>query len=542
MLKKITGSNYIEMIQYGISHLAKHSAIVNDLNVFPVPDGDTGTNMVMTMRNGFQSLQNGAETIAHAAHDFANATVFGARGNSGVIISQFFKGISEGLQNRRDADCAAFIEALDRGCECAYAAVAKPVEGTILTVLRDATDAVKARLDDLVTIDDMIATFLAEARISLKNTPNLLPILAKAGVVDSGGSGIVYFFEGIQKYLNGEDLDTEIAVSAPEAAADYSRFDRNSDFSLGYCTEVLLQLTVAPDAFDYGAFKRALTPLGDSLVASLENDKVKVHIHTAHPEQILGFCHPYGEFLSLKIENMSVQHTELSQKFLCAHHDEPGAFAVVTVAPNPRLQSMLSEMGADVVILSEEVPSSQDFLEAFDRVEAKDILVFPNSSNSILSAMQAGSLYKGARVTVLNCRSIPQCYAALAMIDFDSRDIGLTVSDVNDTIRELYEVSVVHATKNIRYGDRTVVKNDYFALAGDEILLTDTTLPRAVAKAADEILAQRECSVITLFFGQNVTEEQAKTMARAIEDAHGDVEVCLLSTESAIYDVVLSFE
>ena len=543
MLKKITGSNYIEMLRHGVSHLAKHASAVNDLNVFPVPDGDTGTNMVMTMRNGLHSIHEGAQTIAHAAHDFASATVFGARGNSGVIVSQFFKGISEGLTNLRDADCAAFVDALDKGCDYAYAAVAKPVEGTILTVLRDATDAVKARLDRLHTIDDVIATFLAEAKTSLENTPKLLPILEKAGVVDSGGSGIVYFFEGVQKYLNGEPLDgsdTEEASAATDV--DYTAFHKDSDFSFGYCTEALLQLTVDVCDFDYLAFTDGLGALGESVVTTLEGDKVKLHVHSGFPETVLQFCHPFGEFLSLKIENMSVQHSGTAQKLLLAKNGEEGAFAVVAVAPNSLLQGMLSEMGADAVILSEEAPSSQDFLEAFDSVSREAVLVFPNSSNSILSAMQAGSLYQKAKITVLNCRSIPQCYAALAMLDFNSEDMDAVVDGVHQTIGNLFEVSVVRAEKDVQFGDCAVAKNDYFALAGDEILLTDATLEGAAANVADEILSRRDCSVVTLFYGKAVTEERALAIAHDIENRHGDVEACLLPTQNAVYDLVLSFE
>ena len=540
MLKTITGSQLREMLRHGVSHLAKHAARVNDLNVFPVPDGDTGTNMVMTMRQGLDAIRKDTATVAQTAHAFAAATVFGARGNSGVIVSQFFRGMSEGLSDLRDADCAAFIEALDRGCDYAYAAVAKPVEGTLLTVLHDATDAVLAKADTLHSIDAVIDAFLAKARISLDNTPKLLPILKKAGVVDSGGAGMVYFFEGVQRYLRGEAPTVTDTTTASDATADLSHFHKNSDFSLGYCTEVLLQLT--GDGFEYEDFRQGLAPLGDSLVSSLEGDKVKVHIHTPTPENILAYCHGFGEFLSLKIENMSVQHSGTAKKLLRAERQEAGAFAVVAVAPNPRLQALLAEMGADVVIASEGAPSSQEFLEAYALANAEKILVFPNSANSVLSAAQAASLYQNGHVTVLNCRSIPECYASLALLDFDNADIDAVAEEVHGTIEALLEVSVVRADRDVRFGDRQVAKNDYFALLEDEILLSAPTLAEAVLATADALLDRRECGVITLFFGKNVTEEDADSLARAIEDAHGDVEVCLLATEDPIYDAVLSFE
>lgn len=543
MLKKMTGSCYKGMIQYGVHYLDKHCEIINDLNVFPVPDGDTGTNMVLTMKNGLQSLSGAAEDLPGVAQSFANATVFGARGNSGVILSQFFKGMSEVLKDVLEADCEIFVRALEKGCEYAYAAVANPVEGTILTVLKDATRVAQSRLSGLGNIDELIEIFLQEAKRSLDHTPELLPILKKAGVVDSGGSGIVYFFEGMRRYLRGDPLEmAETPREAGTAFVDFSAFHRNSSFEYGYCTELLLQLTGEESSFDYASFTERLQGMGESLVLSLEGDKVKLHIHTHTPEQILTFCHHFGEFLTLKIENMSVQHTQTSQKYLVSQNESDGAFAIVAVAPNTLLQEMISEMGADVVIRSEEVPSSNDFLGAFERVEAKDILVFPNSSNSILSAMQAGSLYKKARVTVLNCRSIAQCYSALAMVDYGDRDINAVVNTVNDTIGNLSEVSVVHATKNIQYGNRTVVKNDYFALCKDEILVTANKFEAAVFLALDEILSQKECTVVNLFYGQKVSEEQADAIVSRINGMDPDLEVCVIPTQNSIYDMVLSFE
>lgn len=540
MIKKLNGSSYKNMIHYGINHLDKNCAVVNDLNVFPVPDGDTGTNMVMTMRNGFHSIPEDTEALSGIAKSFANATVFGARGNSGVIVSQFFKGISESLKDEYDADCAELARALDMGCAYAYAAVANPVEGTILTVIKDAVAAVKSELDSIETIDELIAIFITEARRSLENTPNLLPILAKAGVVDSGGSGLIYFFEGMQRYLNGEALES-VDSGVITQTVDYSLFNRNSSFEYGYCTELLIQLTVEPEAFDYPTFVRRIGELGDSTVTSLEDDKVKVHIHTPYPEGILTFCHQFGEFLSLKIENMSVQHTQTAQKILCSKQPASSEFAVIAVAPNEMLQSMLVDMGADAVIMSEEVPSSQDFLEAFEKLTVGDIIVFPNSSNSILSAMQAGSLYKKARVTVLNCRSIAQCYSALAMIDYDS-DVNTVVREVNDTIRNICEVSIVHASKNIKYGTRNIVKNDYFALFGDEILFSANKIENVVELTASEIASQHDSCVLNLFYGKNLTQKQAEELADVIRTLDLELEICIISTRNPIYDLIMSFE
>ncbi len=547
-METINGLIYGDMLRYGLSHLETHRAAVNNLNVFPVPDGDTGTNMVMTVRNGYRALTEAPsgppEALSPAAQTFANAAVFGARGNSGVILSQFFRGLAEGFADHRRADCALLTTAWEQGCACAYRAVAKPVEGTVLTVMRETAHAVREALPSLGTVEELFSVALAAARVSLDGTPSLLPILKRAGVVDSGGAGFVHILEGICAYLNGEPSAAPAdPVSEGDAAfVDYALFDRYSDFSLGYCTELLLQLTTPEGTFDYNGFLAHLNTLGESVVSSPEGDKVKIHIHTPTPEVVLAYCHRFGEFLTMKVENMSVQHTGRVEKILCTPTEEDAACAVVAVAPNQKLQRMLSEMGADAVILSEEAPSSQDFLEAFDRVSAGEVLVFPNSSNSILSAMQAGSMYKGARVTVLNCRSVAQCYASLPIIDFSDEDIRATVTAIHDTIGHLREISVAHAVKTVRYGDKTIVQNDYFALAGEEVLTVGADFAEVARRTLEIALSEEDRDVITLFYGRNRAEEEIQALAAAAEELSGGAEVSVVSTLDPIYDLVITLE
>ena len=540
----INGPVYRDMLRYGLAHLEAHRVAVNDLNVFPVPDGDTGTNMVMTLKNGFRAIEHGKGDLATLSRSFADSAVFGARGNSGVILSQFFRGLAEGFAGHGEADVFVLADAMERGCACAYRAVAKPVEGTILTVLRDVSSALREGLSTLHSIDEAVTLMTVSAKEALEHTPELLPILKKAGVVDSGGAGFVYLLEGVRRYLNGEPLSAPVEQTAEGVAdfVDYSLFDRDSDFSLGYCTELLLQLTAAPGEFDYGEFLTRLNTLGESVVSSQEGDKIKLHIHTPTPEAVLAYCHRFGEFLTMKVENMSVQHTGRTEKILCTSTEEDAALAVVAVSPNQKLQRMLSEMGADAVILSEEAPSSQDFLEAFDRVSAGEILVFPNSSNSILSAMQAGSMYKGARVTVLNCRSVAQCYASLPIIDFADADIHATVTAIHDTIGHLTEVSVAHAVKTVRYGDKTITQNDYFSLAGDEVLTVGASFAEVARRTLDMMLSEEDRDVITLFYGKGRTEEEMTALAAIAEELSGGAEVSVISTLDPIYDLVITLE
>jgi len=544
MIRKITGSYYLNMIKSGLANLDKHRNKVNDLNVFPVPDGDTGTNMVLTIKNGLDSaIKDVTDSVSKTAKNFANSVVFGARGNSGVIVSQFFKGMSVGFEKYEAADARTLINAMDKGIEYAYASVANPVEGTILTVLKDATEAVKKNADSFESVNEVIDLFIKEAKASLDNTPELLPILKRSGVVDSGGAGIVYFFEGVRKFLEGEEIDESAQpYEAEPLTVDYSRFNENSRFDYGYCTEFLLQLTANKQSFSYDVFVEELKKLGNSIVTSFENDKVKVHVHTSEPERAIAYAHGFGEFLTLKIENMSVMHTEEEPKILLSEESGEGAFAIVAVAPNRMLQRTFAEMGADAVIFSEEAPSSNDFIEAFKLIKCKNILVLPNSSNSILSAMQAGSLYKGAKITVLNCRSIPQCYSALAIVDFSSDDVDSVIRTVNDTVGNIHEISVAKAAKSVKFGNKTIVKNDYIALDGDDITVSGDNFEDVLLSAVKKYAEGLDIGVITLFYGLNLNAEQTDDLAEKIDCLGFDAEILSIPTEDPIIDLTVAFE
>ena len=551
MITKIDGKIYADLVSHGIKNLEKHRDVLNRLNVFPVPDGDTGTNMLMTLRCGQNEMASSSyDSLPDTAMQFSSAAVFGARGNSGVIVSQFFKGVSEVFKDSDEAGPALLSIALESGTREAYASVVNPVEGTMLTVLKDASAAVMLALP-LQSIDEVIDVYLDAARRSLANTPELLPILKKANVVDSGGSGVVYFFEGVQKYLRGEEIATDTEISEQKGSElpfiNPSMFNKQTEFRYGYCVEGLLQLTDTAEPFSYSEFNAELSKLGSSLVSSVETDKVKIHIHSKFPGNIINFCQRFGELLTIKIENMTVQNTnrELREKehrkFLCSPEESTSEFAVVAVASTELMQQMFIDMGADVVILSEIAPSSQDFMDAFGYISAKKILVFPNGSNSILTSMQAGSLYKNAKVSVVNSRSVAECYAALAVLDFGGT-IDEAITLVNDTIANVRQVFLYHAENDIKYGSRTILQNDFFALQGKKILAVDTTLEEVALRAVEKKLRERDASVITVFYGQSLDEDSASHLADEIGKIAEDAEVATVSTMDTVYDVTIIFE
>lgn len=546
MIQKIDGSCYIDLMHSGIKNLERYRSMLNDLNVFPVPDGDTGTNMVMTLRCGYDAIKNQENTVSDIAGRFSSAAVFGARGNSGVIVSQFFKGLSEALKDIDAATPDDFANALQNGCKFAYASVAQPVEGTMLTVIKDASAAVMKELP-LQSINSVIDIFLLEARVSLARTPDLLPILKKASVVDSGGSGIVCFFEGVQKHLNGEEVEAAEEASTLSEYVDLSQFNKDTDFKYGYCCEGLLQLKIDTINFDADGFKKTLMELGESVVSSLERDKVKLHVHVKQLAPLMEYCQRYGEFLTIKIENMSVQNLQKEsaekevKKYLYNEDREPSETAVIAVATNQYMQECFFNMGADVVILSDIAPSSQDFMDAFEIAAAKNVLVFPNSANSILSAMQAGSLYKKSKVTVLNSRSIAECYAILSILDFEGTvDEAITLA--NDTLSSIYQFSIYQAVRDVKYGDRKIDKNDFFALSNSKILDVEDTLEAITLHTIDGILKKQDYEVITLFYGKSVSDEYIESLVEKLNELGHDAEFATVSTFETLYDITVTFE
>ena len=546
MITYINGPHYRNLIDYGIRNLTLYREQVNALNVFPVPDGDTGSNMVMTLQNGFAAIDGVEEELFGSAQRFSSAVVFGARGNSGVIISQFFKGFSERFFDKTEASGVDLAEALEQGVQYAYRAVSHPVEGTILTVLREATDHVRAMADqgEIGSVDDAVDAFLRRAKTSLEHTPELLPILKSAGVVDSGGAGIIYVFEGMQKYLRGETIEAP-RDGQPAAAVDYSRFDRASVFEFGYCTELLIQLTDGKEPFDMDTFDERMSHLGDSIVTAREGDKIKLHIHSFTPEAVLRACHIYGEFLSLKIENMSVQHTEQPKTVeVSLSHSKCDRFSIVAVAHDPSMGQRFADMGADVVLWGDRhcPPSASDFLEAFEKAESDQILVFPNCKNTQLAAEQAAKLFLGAEITVFETRSDTECYAALPMVDFEAEEIPPLAEEIRRTVENIRTVPVTRATKNSCFDGREIRRDDYLAVEGNVLLSVEQTLTETACSVIRTVMEQEEREVLTLFTGRHVSPEDTASIETFVAERYPYTELSVIETEDDFYRLILSFE
>ncbi len=540
----INGQLFRALTDYAIRNLALHCEEINDLNVFPVPDGDTGTNMLTTARIGYAAIENFDGSLSETAKKFSGAIVYGARGNSGVILSQFLKGFSQVFAdtNADEADCDCFIRALSNGVDFAYNSVSHPAEGTILTVLREATEEVTGKIyDDLAVL---LTDFLARAEISLQNTPNLLPVLKSAGVVDSGGVGAICFFDGMRKYLCGEELSIKVP-DKKETVVDYSEFDCNTVFEYGYCTEALLQLCSGREQPDCDSFRAMLNELGESVVTSFEDDKIKFHVHTRFPEKVLAYAHGFGEFLSLKIENMSVQHSGQADKTVTVSAErEKGAFALVVVAPNGQMAELFMQMGADVVISAYDgySPSTQDFIKAYSAAECENVIVLPNDKNLFLVAEQAQMLSENMNVYIADTKSIAACYASLAIVDFDCGDPAQVTADINRTVGNIYDVVITRSAKDTVFDSLEIKKDDFIAMAGSSILAVGKSVIEVACAVADSVLGEQERDTVTFFAGSSFGEDDADELSRYITKNHIFTETDLVTTGIASFDLILSFE
>lgn len=544
MVTQINSSSFYSLLDYGIRNLSVYRDQINALNVFPVPDGDTGTNMLLTLKNGISTLNRETASLSDMAHSFAKSVVFGARGNSGVIVSQFFKGVSESFYGKEQIEYTMLTDGFENGVRSAYKAVSNPVEGTMLTVLREATESVRRAVEggSISTVNGVIEEFLSAARTSLSKTPELLEVLKSAGVVDSGGAGIVYVFEGFDKFLKNQPLPEVDSADAPATATDFSRFNRDSSFDYGYCTELLIQLTSTGAEFSDEDFNKTVNSLGNSVVISREDDKVKLHVHTFNPEQVLAFCHKFGEFLSLKIENMSVQGRQNEKITVSDSMD--GELSIIAVAHDPLMKDYFMEMGADVVILGtyKDPPAAADFVEALKLTGSKKILIFPNNKNTELVASQAAAIAGNKNVYILSTRSDADCYAVLPMIDFGNSDISSLISDINESIDNVYSVLITRAQKNTVYQDKVVNNNDFVAVNGSRLLAVGSDLSDVTAQVISCVFEEKEPQVVTAFVNNSVSDAERDAFVKFVSEASIYAEAAVVDTEEDFYDMMLSFE
>ncbi len=545
----IDGALFENMVKGGAENLYVNKSIVNDLNVFPIPDGDTGDNMYMTIDSGASAPDDGKGDLGSVSARIAHGMLLGARGNSGVILSRIFAGIAAGLKDTENADIQTFGHALEKGSEEAYSAVSVPVEGTILTVFRDAVSYAGGRINGNSTLDSYFMDLMNELQRSLERTPELLDVLKEAGVVDSGGAGLVYIVEGMKNAIDGVEIKHgERPVQSAAKSVNVDTFTSDSVLEFGYCTEFLLRLQSSKiniDEFDIESFTELVRSMGDSVVSFLDGTIVKVHVHTMHPGEVLNECQKYGEFLTLKIENMMLQHNEtvIENRFEFKKEQVRKKFGVVAVASGDGLVEMFRSLGADQVVDGGQSmnPASGDFIKAFEQINAETILVFPNNGNVILAAAQAAGMYDKADIRVIPTKTVGEGYSALSMLDTE----GKTADEVQEEATE-YAAGVV--TGFVSKAGRTTEMDGVSIVAGDYIGFSDDVVysdSPDKAKAA-EILCDRldagSYDVILLLAGGGAAREETENLYAALRDKYRDSEIIMRDGGQPLHDFILVLE
>ena len=556
---KVNGEIYKHLVINGAANLRANYKVVDALNVFPVPDGDTGTNMRMTIEAGATAIKDANESsIYEMAKKVSRGMLMGARGNSGVILSQFFRGIYKGLKDIKEASVKEFAKAFQSGVNQAYHAVLKPVEGTILTVAREASEKAFKTIKKNDSLEKYFEIYLKEANASLQRTPELLPVLKEAGVVDSGGAGFICVIEGMQKYLLGEEIK-EVEVVTEQATVNRGSFNAHSKLEFGYCTEFILQLQYAKvdiAKFDIKVISDYLETIGNSIVALQDEDIVKVHVHTMTPGKVFEHCQQYGEFITLKIENMQVQHNEGSvventdpQQCDCPEcvemrrSAERKKFAVVAVASGDGLVNIFKEMGVDYVVSGGQSmnPSAEDFVKGFDLLNAENIIVFPNNSNIVLTAQQAAKYYEQANIIVVPSKTLAQGYSALTMLDLSSGDADQIVEEIKEVIANVTTGLITYSIRDTEFEDVSIKQGDYIGICNGKIVTANVSRLDSVKKLLEfSDIAEKE--IITIITGKDANPEEIAAVKAHIASAYPHVEVDEITGEQDIYSYIFSIE
>ena len=544
-MRTLDGILFARMINSGAANLKAHAKEINDLNVFPIPDGDTGDNMLMTMMGGVHHDTSSCDSLCEMADRISSGMLLSARGNSGVILSQFFEGIKNGFTGLQTADTKEIGEAFRQGVKQAYSSVMTPTEGTILTVVREATEY--ACEQNTETPEKFLNAFIDEAKRSLARTPELLPVLKKAGVVDSGAAGLIYIVDGMMKAVMGEEIADFSKVTEATQELDLDAFNEDSVLEFGYCTELLVRLQNAKtdiSTFDVKVITDYLQTIGDSIVTVRNGSIVKLHVHTMTPQKVLDFCQQYGEFLKVKIENMSLQHNNtVTEEKETYPTKERKKYGVVAVACGEGLKETFCERGADVIVDGGQSmnPSAEDFIEAFEEVNADVIFVFPNNGNIILTAEQAAHLYDKSDVRVIESTTIGAGYASLAMLDTSSGDTDAIVEDLRMAMDGVITAEISHCVRDATIDGKEIHTGDYIGLVGKNMLSVNESRLVTVCESIDALNFSRYDFCI-LICGKDATDEEAEKIEAYVNSHYRGKEIYIINGGQDVYDYIMIVE
>lgn len=555
-IRNLGGRSFAKMILAGAHHLSQNAQIVDALNVFPVPDGDTGTNMNLSMTSGAKAVEEtNTDHIGKVGVALSKGLLMGARGNSGVILSQLFRGFSKNIEQKETIDAKEFALALQAGVDTAYKAVMKPIEGTILTVAKDAAKkavAVSATEDQ---IDRVLELTIEEARASLDRTPDLLPVLKEVGVVDSGGKGLLCVYEGFLASLRGEELPPKTAslptlkelVSAEHHKSAQSHMN-TEDIEFGYCTEFMVKFEEDKQSFDENAFREELSEFGDSLLVVSDDMLAKVHIHAEQPGDVLSYAQRYGSLINMKIENMREQHSSIvneekdhSPAAPKATAAEKQRFGVVSVAMGEGIADLFKSIGASVVIEGGQTmnPSTEDIVKAIDSIHAETVFILPNNSNIVMAAKQAATV-SSREVVVIPTKTVPQGMSALLSLNeaASNEDNEAAMLEAIDHVKS---GQITFAVRDTQIDGVDIAKGDYMGLYNGKITLT----AKNQLDAAKELLTQmvtEDDEIVTIIKGEDASSDEMEALEAYIEETFEDVEVEVHDGKQPLYSYILAVE
>ena len=549
-MEKINGLVLAKMIDLGARNLAKNAEKINSLNVFPVPDGDTGTNMNLSMSSGAkETAANTVENIGELGKSFSKGLLMGARGNSGVILSQLFRGMSQYIVDKKEIDSKEFAAAIQNGVSIAYKAIIKPVEGTILTVAREAAEAGVKKAESTTSVIEVMEAIYAEAQESLKRTPDLLPILKEVGVVDSGGQGLVCVYQGFVAALKGEEIDGLDAVETNIVDMQFED-DHDMDFMspedivYGFCTEFTVRLDKDKKEFDEDQFRKDMSEFGDSLLVISDSEYVKIHVHTETPGEVFNYGQQYGELIKIKSDNMREQHREVLRKQeskQATTSKEVKEQAMISISMGSGLSKVLTSMGVDYVVEGGQTmnPSTEDIMKAIKEVNAKNIYIFPNNKNIQLAAKQAAELAE-ENVYVVESKTAPQGLAAV-MVFNPNASPEENFANMQEVLGTVSTLEVTHAVRDTHIEGVEIKKDEFMGIRDGKIVVSNlslnTVLEELLEKSIDE-----DKEIVTIYLGEESTDEYTDFLEKLIEDKYPDVEVELVESGQPVYPYIIGLE
>ncbi|WP_084245116.1 DAK2 domain-containing protein [Planomicrobium okeanokoites] len=550
-MKSLNGVKFAEMVQMGSHHLFQNADYVDALNVFPVPDGDTGTNMNLSMTSGAKETEaNVQEHIGKTASALSKGLLMGARGNSGVILSQLFRGFSKSIANESELSAKQLAEAFQHGVETAYKAVMKPVEGTILTVAKDSAAKGMELAKDESDIIVLFEGIVTEAKASLERTPDLLPVLKEVGVVDSGGQGLVYVYEGFLASLKGEELpekhvnDSMNDLVSAEHHKNIAGFMDTADIEFGYCTEFMVKFEDGKKEFNEAEFRTDLSAYGDSLLVIADDEVAKIHIHSEEPGKVLTYGQDYGSLISMKIENMRQQHIDIVGEDFKKEGKKQEAvhpYAVVTVAMGEGVAELLRSIGASYVIEGGQTmnPSTEDIVNAIRSVSAERVLILPNNKNIIMAAEQAAEILE-IEAAVVPTKDVPQGMAALLAFN-PSASVEENRETMAGASKHVKSGSVTFAVRDTSIDGITIKKDDFMGISEGKIVVSDKSL-QSVTEELTKKLIDADSEIVTILYGEDVTEADAEKLGEFIESLNDEVEVEIHNGKQPLYPYIISVE